>query len=222
MPSEPMPALHRHQIAWLSAAGWQRLLARDWDAEANECLRHWAERSLPVVVTSQPDDDRDALSLGLSAPLRWGRLRLPLRVQRSEVVYFDEFPQLEKLVAQLPCGARGPARQLALALRACGAAARVYGSHGWQHLTGLQHVRKDSDLDVWVGVSGLAQADAVAVALNAFDAGAQRLDGELVFGGDTAVAWREWLAWRSGRAQTLLVKRLWGAAMGLELAEVSA
>ncbi|KQV49232.1 hypothetical protein ASC95_16540 [Pelomonas sp. Root1217] len=208
-----MAALHRHQIAWLSAAGWQQLLDRDWDAEARDCLGHWAERGLPLVVTRQPDENPAVIAMGLCAPQRWRQRRLALRVRRSEVLYFDEFPRLEKLIPQLPQSARVPARQLATALQACGATARVYGSHGWQHLTALQHVREDSDIDLWVGVTGMEQADAVAAALNAFSAPTRRLDGELVFEGDAAIAWREWLAWRSGHAQALLVKRLRGAAM---------
>ena len=207
-----MTALHRHQIARLTAAGWQRLLDRDWDREARDCLRYWAAHGLPLVVTRQRDED-DGIAMGLSAPRRWSHRRLALRVDKTEVLYFDEFPRLDQLVTQLPQSARTPARQLALALQACGATARVYGSHGWQHLTGLQHVRDGSDIDVWVSVSSEEQADAVAAALNAFESPTRRLDGELVFEGDAAIAWREWLAGRAGRATALLVKRLHGASM---------
>jgi len=207
-----MTPLHRHQIAWLSRDGWQRLLHGDWDDEARACLWHWAEQRLPVVVTRQAPDD-DAIALGLSAPSRWSRRRLALRVARADVLYFDEFPRLDKVVAQLPAAARAPARQLAAALQGCCATARVYGSHGWQQLTGLNHVRDGSDVDLWVGVQDAEQADAVAAALHAFASSSCRLDGELVFPGDAAVAWREWLAWRAGRAKSLLVKRLHGAAM---------
>ena len=213
-----MTPLHRHQIAWLSRAGWGHLLDGGWDAEARDCLQHWAQRSLPLVVTRQPDEDGAPLiALGLCAPRRWRRRRLALRVAQADVLYFDEFPRLEQLAARLPVGARTPARQLSTALQACGASARVYGSHGWQHLTGLEHVRDGSDLDVWVGVSSSEQADAVAAALDAFAAPTRRLDGELVFPDGTAVAWREWLAWRAGRTQAVLVKRLLGAAMSSSL-----
>lgn len=213
-----MTPLHRHQIAWLSRAGWGHLLDGSWDAEARGCLKHWAQRSLPVVVTRQPDDDgAQLIAMGLCAPRRWRYRRLVLRVPQADVLYFDEFARLEQLVTRLPVGARAPARLLSTALQACGATARVYGSHGWQHLTGLEHVRDGSDLDVWVGVSGVEQADAVAAALNAFAAPTRRLDGELVFPGDTAVAWREWLAWRAGCTQAVLTKRLLGAAMSSSL-----
>jgi len=207
-----MASLHRHQIAWLSAAGWNRLRAGDWDAQARDCLAHWAAHGLPLVITRQREDD-DAIAMGLCAPRAWGYRRLALRVDWREVLYFDEFPPLSAVVPQLPADARLPARQLVAALQACGAGARVYGSHGWQHLTGLSHVREGSDLDVWVSVGSTAQADAVAAVLADFNAPSRRLDGELVFDGEAAVAWREWQAWRSGRAPSLLVKRLYGASM---------
>jgi phosphoribosyl-dephospho-CoA transferase len=211
--------MHRHQMARLSNAGWKRLLDQPWDEQAHDCLRHWAAQHLPLVVTRQPDDDgTDAISLGLCAPSRWRHRRLALRVQRSDILFFDEFPLLEKLIPQLPHSARAPARQLASSLRACDATARVYGSHGWQHVTGLQHVHEDSDIDVWISVAGPEHADAVATALSAFTAPTRRLDGELVFDGDAAVAWREWMAWRSGGTRGLLVKRLYSTAMPTSLA----
>ena len=40
-----------------------------------------------------------------------------------------------------------------------------------------------------------------------------RLDGELLFADGAAVAWREWLAYRQGRAAQVLVKRLHGVAL---------
>lgn len=213
-----MTPLHRHQIAWLSHAGWQRLLDRAWDAESLACLQRWAEQRLPVVVTRQPDPlDDAAIAVGLCAPGRWGRRRLALRVARADVLYFDEFPRLEKVVTQLPPPARAPARRLATALQSCCTGARVYGSHGWQHLTGMDHLRDGSDLDLWIGVRSLAQADAVAAALDTCALPGCRVDGELVFQDDSAVAWREWLAWRSGRVQAVLVKRLQGATLATSM-----
>lgn len=221
-----MTPLHRHQIAWLSRDGWQRVLARDWDAEARACLTYWAGHQLPVVVTRQAEGC-EGIALGLCAPSRWQHRRLALQVPLADVMYFDEFPTLERVAAHWPAAARESARRLGVELRACGATARVYGSHGWQFYTELRHLRESSDLDVWVGVASADQADEVANALRRFD-GPARLDGEIVFAGDAAVAWREWLAWREGRTRSLLVKRLHGAATVtsldalLEPAEVAA
>ncbi|HEX6704806.1 MAG TPA: malonate decarboxylase holo-[acyl-carrier-protein] synthase [Albitalea sp.] len=210
-----MTPLHRHQLAWLTPAGWQRTLGRPWDAVANECLAHWAEQRLPLVVTRQPscDDGGDTIAMGLPAPGRWDRRRLVLRVARADVLYFDEFPRAEQIVRLLPASARPAWRKLCAGLQACGAVARVHGSYGWKHLSGLDHVRAGSDIDVWVAVAGVEGADAAATLLQAFPAGRARLDGELVFEDGAAVAWREWLAWRGGHARALLVKRIDGCSL---------
>ena len=39
-----------------------------------------------------------------------------------------------------------------------------------------------------------------------------------MFADGTAVAWREWIEWRAGRTRAVLVKRLTGAALRLDIA----
>jgi phosphoribosyl-dephospho-CoA transferase len=209
------PALHRHQLARLTPAGWQRLLARAWDAQARECLAHWADHRLPLVVTRQPAQaiDPEAIAMGLPAPGRWGRRRFSVAVRYADVSYFDEFPRLAQVVPQLPHRTRGAWQGLCAALAACGASARVHGSHGWRHITGLDHVHADSDIDLCIAVPDAVRADAVAQRLQALACTRPRIDGELVFANGDAIAWREWLAWRGGRTKALLVKRLHGCSL---------
>ena len=45
-----------------------------------------------------------------------------------------------------------------------------------------------------------------------------RVDGELVFPRGEAVAWREWLQWRRGEVDSVMVKRLHGVALEQGLA----
>ena len=209
-----MVPLHRHQIAWLGEAGWREVLARDCDATARDCIAHWAARRLPFVVTRQAEPGDDTwVALGLPAPGRWERRRLALTVRRSDVLYFDEFPLADRLTPRLPLPARPAWRRLCAELRAADTHARVYGSHGWQLLTGLDHVRAGSDIDLWLSVSDLAQSDAAAACLQAAPGVLPRLDGELMFDDGSAVAWREWLAWRSGRVKSLLVKTIGGGSL---------
>ena len=209
-----MVPLRRHQIVWLSEAGWQRVHDRNWDAPARDCLVHWATRRLPLVVTRQlgPACD-DSIALGLPAPGRWERRRLALTVSRSDVLYFDEFPLAEKVLGLLPVPARPAWRSLCADLKSAHANARVYGSYGWQLLSGFDHVRAGSDIDLWLSVSDLGQADAVAACLQSLSSELPRLDGELMFSNGAAVAWREWLAWRAGRVKSLLVKTIAGSAL---------
>lgn len=209
-----MVPLHRHQIAWLGEPGWHRVQDRDWDATARDCLAHWAATRLPLVVTRQAAPAcEDTIALGLPAPGRWGRRRLALTVPRSDVLYFDEFPLADKLPGLLPVSARPAWRRLCADLKAVGADARVFGSYGWQLLSGLDHVRAGSDIDLWLSVSDPAEADAVAACLQSASDELPRVDGELMFDDGSAVAWREWLAWRAGRVRSLLVKTIAGSSL---------
>ena len=208
--------LHRHQLARLTAAGWQRLCERGWDATARGCLAHWAAHRLPLVVTRQGGADASSaphIAAGLPAPGRWQRRRLALEVARHEVLYFDEFPCAREVTPLVPKAARADWRRLCARMDAAGLVVRVYGSYGWQHLSGLDHIHRDSDIDVWVAVSHPEEADAAAAMLQTFSCAGPRLDGELAFADGASVAWREWLAWRGGRAKSLLTKTLAGASL---------
>lgn len=210
------PPLQRHRLVRLSDAGWRRVCGHDWDPQARECVDHWAAQRLPLVVTRQPSGlPAGAIAVGLAAPVRWGRRRLALQVAMADVLYFDEFPHLDAVRGQLPEAARAAARRLEAALDAAGVTARVCGSHGWERLTGLGYLHRDSDLDLLLAVARPARADAVLDALHAFEADVQRprLDGELLFDGGTACAWREWQAWREGRSAQVLTKSIGGPAL---------
>ena len=211
-----MQALQRHQLAWLTDAGWQHLLAGAWDAQARGCLAHWAQQRLPLVVTRQRAQAQflqadAAVCLGLPAPGRWDRRRIALAVPCSGIAHRGVFPAAQALTRLLSTPHCGRWRTLCEALSASGTTARVHGSFGWQLLTGLDHLRPGSDIDLCACVQGPDHADAVAALLQGWPEEAPRLDGELVFEDGSAVAWREWLAWRAGRSAAVLVKRLDGA-----------
>lgn len=206
--------LHRHQLARLNASGWGHVLGREWDTPARDCLAHWARQGLPLVVTRQGANIADdMIALGLPAPAVWGRRRLAVAVDRHDVLYFDEFELADRIVSLLPASSRAAWRNLCCGLKAAGAPARVYGSYGWQLLSGLEYRRPGSDVDLWLSAANAGQADALAACLQTFPDRHPRLDGELVFGDGAAVAWREWLAWRAGRVQALLVKTIAGSTL---------
>jgi phosphoribosyl-dephospho-CoA transferase len=210
-----MAPLHRHQLARLSTSGWAAVLGRPWDEQARECLGHWASHQLPLVVTRQPADSTagERIALGLPAPARWAKRRLALQVPHAAVLGLDEFPRLADVHDLLPPPAQGAIRELLGRLDERHATARVFGSYGWQAISGLDHVHAASDLDLSVTVEGAAHADAVVQALASFDSPRLRLDGELLFNDGSAVAWREWSEWRAGRARAVLVKRLDGVCL---------
>ena len=231
-----MNALRRNHLVRISEAAWDGILDRPWDGQARDCLAHWARHRLPLVVTRQAINAPDVVALGLPAPSRWGRRRLALQVPRAAVIARGEFPLLSEVQAMLPPSARCAVRELVSRLDELDAPARVYGSHGWQAISGLDHLRPGSDLDLSVAVDGVVRADAVSQVLLSTEAAPCRLDGEIVFGDGAAVAWREWIEWRAGRVRAVMVKRLCGVELqrdagwgrraegcnGAEVAELSA
>jgi phosphoribosyl-dephospho-CoA transferase len=210
-----VPPLRRHQLARLSTAGWQHILARHRDDPAAACLQHWAQHNLPLVVTRQrqaASEQGTRVALGLAAPTCWGRRPLALQVDLADISALGEFPTLEQVLDLLPGGDRPALQALVHTLQGLGVPARVYGSAGWQRLTGLGYLHERSDLDLWLAVGDARQADAAAAPLAACNSHL-RLDGELMLADGSAIAWREWQAWRAGRCRQVLVKRLHGAAL---------
>lgn len=231
----------RHQLAWLDEPGWQEARSSVvGDEGLLDALAHWRAAALPWVVTRQSrgagfaaDDPeagdgaagvRHGVALGLPLPGRWAHRRVSAFVRESTVAAIGRFPTARAVTPLVVAPRRAAWHWLCATLDALDADTRVHGSHGWQALTGLDHVTPRSDLDLHVEVDGAALADEVAAVLAtatglAVDepAGRPWLDGELVFPDGAAVAWREWRAARQaagGAARQVLVKRL--ASVGLE------
>ncbi|MDH0867328.1 malonate decarboxylase holo-[acyl-carrier-protein] synthase [Mitsuaria sp. GD03876] len=218
-----MTRLHRHQLVHPTPAAWDRLRAIARDATERDCLTLWAARGLPLVVTQQRCDasaQPEWIAMGLSAPLRWESRRIGVSVARREVMFFDEFPAARAITKLIPAASRVAWDTLCRDAGASGVQPRVYGSYGWQALSAMAHVRADSDADLWMGVSGAEQADEIAALLANADIPGMRLDGELVFDGDSAVSWREWLTWRAGGTRSILVKSIGGSRLASELGEI--
>lgn len=183
-------------------------------AHARAGLTHWVDQQLPLVVTRQtPGLAPHLLSVGLPLPLQWGRLRLSFQFPREAILAYTTFPFLDEVVQAQALDLQ----PLVEALRPLDPHAQVYGSYGWQTLSGLAYVRPDSDLDVLIRVSSVHQADLASTALLSCEGGPLRLDGELMFPDGSAVAWREWSAWRAGKTPQYLVKTLEGAHLASDI-----
>jgi len=113
----------------------------------------------------------------------------------------------------LPLALRPRWAELNAALGTVGVQPRVHGSYGWQRLTGLRYLLPASDIDLLLAVAGPEAADEAAGLLDAFQWAGPRVDGELIFPDGSAVAWREWMQWRRGAVDRILVKRLHGVVL---------
>ena len=132
---------------------------------------------------------------------------------KIDVLYFDEFELADRALNLLPVSTRPAWRNLCCSLKAAGTNARVYGSYGWQLLSGLGYVHAKSDFDLLLAVQDRDQADALVALLQAEAPTALRVDGELLFPDGAAVAWREYASWRAGLTRELLVKKLDSVAL---------
>jgi phosphoribosyl-dephospho-CoA transferase len=204
--------LRRHDLVWLSREGWEHLLRQPQAPDVAACLEHWCGQRLPLVVGRQAPD-QSGLALGLAAPIEWGRRKIALQVPDGCVLYHDGFPAAREVGRLVLPSLRQRWVGLWQSLAELRVQTRVHGSHGWQRLTGLRYLTPRSDMDLLMPVPDAGSADAVAACLHRFDWEGPRIDGELLFPGGSAVAWREWLQWRLGAVDRILVKRLHGVEL---------
>jgi len=208
--------LARHMRVWPSASAWTSMAAAARDATARAALELWSAHGWPLVVR-RPDDSEAFLSdkgitVGLPLPPALGKGRLKFRVASEGLAAHAPPLALDDVVAAME-----PAWQRALAPLARDATSKgvklgVFGSAAWQVQTGLAYLHERSDIDLLVEPAGMGALDTAIALFERFERRtAIRLDGEIVFPGGDAIAWREWNCAKSdGR---ILVKSLTGAAL---------
>lgn len=211
-----MLQIERNSLVWPTPEGWSTLQAQACpDPVAQAVVQHWHAQRLPLVVGRQTGPlSQDGVTLGLPAPAEWERRRLTFSLPVRQLAYSGRFPSLSE--ASLRQRWRRRAQALDQALGRCldhaAGAVQVYGSFGWQSLTGLRYLRESSDLDLRLAVPDLSAAEAV-VRLLATERLPCRIDGELVFPSGWAVAWRELGQLLDGQVPQVLAKRLDGIAL---------
>jgi len=211
-----MLQLERNSLVWPTPEGWATLHAQALpDPVAQAVVQHWHAQRLPLVVGRQAGvPSPDGVALGLPAPAKWDRRRLAFALPVSQLAYSGRFPRLSDATLRQRWRRRGQALDFALGelLGHAVGAVQVYGSFGWQCLTGLRYLRDESDLDLRLAVPDLSAAQAV-VRLLASQSLPCRIDGELVFPGGYAVAWRELAQLLDGQVSQVLAKRFDGIAL---------
>lgn len=188
----------RHDLVWLTPAGWDAAIAR----APHAALTLWRARDWPAVVRRHEDGvPAGAVCLGIPLPLSFGaRQRLALVSSRGHVARSQApLPLADALSSAPPEWLAG----LVALQRAALVDLRVFGSLAMQSLTGLAYVREQSDIDLLLTPATHAELEA-GLALLAEASTVLPLDGEIVFDGGAAVAWKEWLAARRDGARVLV------------------
>lgn len=197
--SVDIAGLRRHGLVWLAPEWHQMVCAQVTDAVLRDIARRFLAAGWPLVMCRQPGSVEDApaqdapITLGMPLPPAQGKHRLAFAVPRAAIVRTAPPPLLATTIPHLPATWREPLRHLLRDAEAIDIEFRVFGSLAWEGLTGNTYLTPQSDVDVLWRPSEPAQiADAIAL-LRAWQAEAGiAVDGEIVFGDDAAVAWREW------------------------------
>ena len=208
--------LARHDLLWLCGEGWRQVQGAvpPEAAEAAAAIARWREADWPVIVRrADADLGPDQASVGIALPpcAEDGRkLRIACRVALDAVRRRAPPLPLARVAqcASILPSWRAPLAALARDADRQGIALRVYGSAALQALTGQLYLRGSSDIDLLVQPRAIVELDA-ALGLLRTHATTLPLDGEIVFPGGRAVAWKELLAAREGSpASRVLVKEM--------------
>lgn len=181
-------------------------------------LALWRRRDWPLVVRRrEPGLPAGMLSVGLPLPpaADGSKRRIACNIAMDRIARHAAPLLLATAIKAAPLAWQAPLQALlADNARAAGAPTlQVFGSLAMQALTGQSYLGPASDIDLLL-VPRSAPALHAGLALLLRHADAVPLDGEIVFPGGAAVAWREWAGSAAGApGQRVLVKGLEGVQL---------
>jgi phosphoribosyl-dephospho-CoA transferase len=196
--------LPRHTLVWPIAEAHARLAAQTRDDEARAALSEWFECARPFVVRRFDSSlarttDVGDVTVGFPLPPDRGKRRVALTLARGDIACHSAPLTLAHAASELPPPWRASLGALDRDARALGVTLRVFGSAAWQAITGLAYLHDDSDVDILYAPDARAQLDHMFALFERFERTAgRRIDAEIGFAGDVAVAWREWRDARDG------------------------
>lgn len=195
----------RHDLVFVSPAGWRAMLEARGDLAGDSLLARWSDMRWPTIRRRALPSEESGLALGLPLPPSAGKKRLALLIDVDHVASVARPPSLRQVRAYAPPNWWPTLDRLdALALRHA-VDARVFGSLAWQSLTGLDYMTARSDLDVLFEFRRETDVDRFVADVAAIETEApMRLDGELMGADGAAVNWREFHA----GASELMVKSI--------------
>ncbi|MYN06292.1 malonate decarboxylase holo-[acyl-carrier-protein] synthase [Pseudoduganella aquatica] len=212
----------RHDLIWLTRAGWQAALAAQPAQEA--VLRHWRDEDWPVVVrrrepgigsaaasaakaatdVAEPESEagQDVFAgIALPPDSTGAKPRIALRVAAAHIERSTAPLTLKAARPALPAHWRPGYTELQRL--SAGLDLRVYGSLAWQALTSLRCLTDSSDIDILFRPLTRQQLQA-GLALLSGAAHGLPLDGEIMFPSGQAVSWKEWLSASAAQARVLV------------------
>lgn len=206
--------LSRHDLVWLTPRGWERAF-NGAALGARDAIAGWGRAGWPAVVTrAHAELGLAQVALGIALPPRpadGGKPRIALSCAAADIDRSGPALALADAVEAAPSGWRKALAALDEEAADAGLGLRVYGSLAFQAFTGQAYVTASSDIDLLLHpATALDYRHAIDLLVR--HARMLPLDGEIVFGGGRAVAWRELACAQHGQAR-VLAKSLQGIAL---------
>ena len=179
------------------------------DGAAHRQVAAWLAADRPLVVARQSDAALpDILAVGLALPPALGKCRVALRVTSHDIVRHAPPLRLAEVIPHATAKWQPALAELHESAISIGIDLRVFGSFSWQSLSGLSYLTPQSDIDLlWHPRSRTQLQQGIALLARWEQSSGMRADGEVLFGGSSAVSWREWRQLKSGGDHRVLVKR---------------
>ena len=190
----------RHDLVWLTAQGWKEATTTVRPGDMRS-LALWERQGWPAVVRRRDvGQPAGIVSLGIALPPAGAdapKERIALRVAAQHVRRRENALSLPEAMAAAPEAWRADLAALEGAALVGKIALRAYGSLALQAITGLPYLTPRSDIDLLLAPRSRSELDAGIASLTRH-AAALPLDGEILFPGGAAVAWKEWRDARDG------------------------
>jgi phosphoribosyl-dephospho-CoA transferase len=200
--------LSRHALVWVRPKNFEAVAAQIDDIETRAQVAAWLAADRPLVVARQPCSLTDTVAVGLALPPALGKHRIALVMAACDIARSTPPLQLAVTIVHAPAEWQTALAGLDEAATDIGLELCVFGSLAWQALSGLQYVTPQSDIDLlWHPQSRAQLQQGMEMLIGWEQSSGLRADGEVLFGGGSAVSWREWSATKTGDEQRVLVKR---------------
>jgi phosphoribosyl-dephospho-CoA transferase len=202
--------IRRHDLIFVSSAGWRALLAERAALAAEPLLARWAENGWPLIGRRPMAGEASGVPAGLPLPPFAGKSRLTFLLRPADIVATARPPVLDDVMPMAPATWRHALGEVEALASRHALEARVFGSLAWQAITGLDYLTDRSDLDLLLELRRDTDLQALAEDLAGIEICApMRLDGELIRQDGAAINWREL---RVGAGE-ILVKTFDGVAL---------
>jgi phosphoribosyl-dephospho-CoA transferase len=184
--------VRRHQLVRVYPAAWDLVLRDHADLADEPLLQDWARRGWPLIARRRGPLDGEGVLLGLPLPPSAGKRRIAVEMRADDVTSVSPLPSLSEVLGTAPIAWRPCLQELMELARAYAVSGGVFGSLGWQWLTGLTYLGPRSDLDIAWTLPRPDRLEQFLDDLAVIDARAPvRLDGELVHADGAGANWRE-------------------------------